>query len=55
MFADWKLIGVPLRVAISDRGLKAGTLGLQSRREATASPVAVADAATEVKRQLTLR
>ena len=29
MFADWELIGVPLRVVISDRGLKAGTVEVQ--------------------------
>ena len=34
MFADWELIGVPQRVVISDRGLKAGTVELQGRREA---------------------
>jgi prolyl-tRNA synthetase len=33
MFADWELIGVPERVVISDRGLKAGTVELQGRRE----------------------
>jgi prolyl-tRNA synthetase len=34
MFADWELIGVPLRVVISDRGLKAGTVEVQGRRDA---------------------
>jgi prolyl-tRNA synthetase len=45
MFADWELIGVPLRVVISDRGLKAGTVELQGRREAAATAVPLADAA----------
>jgi prolyl-tRNA synthetase len=49
MFADWELIGVPLRVVISDRGLKAGTVEVQGRREAAASTVALADAAARVK------
>ena len=52
MFADWELIGVPQRVVISDRGLKAGTLELQGRREAQAAVVAVADAARLVKARL---
>ena len=43
MFADWELIGVPQRIVISDRGLKAGTVELQGRREAqaTTAPLAV--------------
>ena len=44
MFADWELIGVPLRVVISDRGLKAGTVELQGRREAQATTAALAEA-----------
>jgi prolyl-tRNA synthetase len=49
MFADWELIGVPWRVVISDRGLKAGTLEVQGRREEQATPVPVADAAAFVR------
>ncbi|MFM7506050.1 MAG: proline--tRNA ligase [Rubrivivax sp.] len=52
MFADWELIGVPLRVVISDRGLKAGQLELQGRRDAAASSVAVAGVAAAVKARL---
>jgi prolyl-tRNA synthetase len=52
MFADWELIGVPLRVVISDRGLKAGQLEVQGRREAAASTVAVAEVAATVKARL---
>ncbi len=52
MFADWELIGVPLRVVISDRGLKAGTLEVQGRREAAATPVALADVVATVKARL---
>ncbi|MDQ2779412.1 MAG: proline--tRNA ligase [Pseudomonadota bacterium] len=37
MFADWELIGVPQRVVISERGLKAGTVELQGRRETAAT------------------
>ena len=43
MFADWELIGVPHRVVISDRGLKDGKLEYQGRRDAQATPVAVAE------------
>ncbi len=43
MFADWELIGVPHRVVIGDRGLKEGALEYQGRRDAAATPVAVAD------------
>ncbi|MDP1898911.1 MAG: proline--tRNA ligase [Rubrivivax sp.] len=52
MFADWELIGVPLRVVISDRGLKAGHLEVQGRREAVAATVALADAVQTVKARL---
>jgi prolyl-tRNA synthetase len=52
MFADWELVGVPQRVVISDRGLKAGTVELQGRREATASVVALAEAAALLKGRL---
>ena len=53
MFADWELIGVPQRVVISDRGLKAGTVELQGRREDQASVVPLDQAAALVKGRLT--
>jgi prolyl-tRNA synthetase len=52
MFADWELIGVPLRVVLSDRGLKAGTVEVQGRREAAATVVPLAEAAGLVKGRL---
>ncbi len=52
MFADWELIGVPLRVVLSDRGLKAGTVEMQGRRETAATNVDLADVAARVKEQL---
>ncbi len=52
MFADWELVGVPQRVVISDRGLKAGTVELQGRREAAATVAPLAEAATLVKGRL---
>ncbi len=48
MFADWELIGVPLRVVISDRGLKAGTVEMQGRRESEARVVPMAEVASRV-------
>ncbi len=48
MFADWELIGVPLRVVISDRGLKAGTVEMQGRRESEAGVVPAAGVAARV-------
>ena len=48
MFADWELIGVPLRVTIGDRGLKDGKLELQARRDGVSSDVALADAGRAV-------
>jgi prolyl-tRNA synthetase len=52
MFADWELIGAPQRIVISDRGLKAGTVELQGRREAQATPAPLAEAAALVKERL---
>ena len=54
MFADWELIGVPQRMVISDRGLKAGTVELQGRRETQAMVVPLADAAGLVKDRLSV-
>jgi len=52
MFADWELIGVPLRVVISDRGLKAGTVEMQGRRDAQPAVVPLAQALDRVRGQL---
>jgi prolyl-tRNA synthetase len=52
MFADWELIGVPQRVVISDRGLKAGTVELQGRREAAATVMPLAELVASVKGRL---
>jgi prolyl-tRNA synthetase len=41
MFADWELIGVPHRVTIGDRGLKAGEVEYQHRRDSAATTVGV--------------
>ena len=52
MFADWELIGVPLRAVISDRGLKAGTVEVQGRRDAAAAVVPLADAPATLRARL---
>ncbi len=52
MFADWELIGVPQRVVVSDRGLKAGTVELQGRREASAMATPLAEVLPTVKARL---
>ncbi len=52
MFADWELIGVPLRVVLSDRGLKEGSAELQGRRDAAATAVPVAELLAQVKTRL---
>jgi prolyl-tRNA synthetase len=31
MFADWELIGVPVRVTVGERGLKEGLIEVQAR------------------------
>lgn len=52
MFADWELIGVPLRVVLSDRGLKEGRVEVQGRTEAEAAAVALPEVAGVVKARL---
>jgi prolyl-tRNA synthetase len=52
MFADWELIGVPHRVTIGDRGLKAGQVEYQHRRDAAATQVAAADILEMLKGKL---
>lgn len=48
MFADWELIGVPLRVTLGDRGLKEGIVEIQSRRASQVRRVAPGDAVTTI-------
>ncbi|OEY67229.1 proline--tRNA ligase [Marinobacter sp. X15-166B] len=42
-FADMELIGIPHRIVISERGLKAGTLEYKGRRDDESQDIAVAD------------
>ncbi len=48
MFADWELIGVPLRVTVGERSLKEGKVELLVRRGLQTSTVVLAEAAQAV-------
>lgn len=52
MFADWELIGVPLRITVGDRGLKDGNIEIQTRRAGDTSTIPMAQAVTHVLEQL---
>ena len=52
MFADWELIGVPHRIVLSDRGIKAGELEYQGRRDAGATNVAATEVLAFLKGKL---
>jgi prolyl-tRNA synthetase len=43
MFAEWELIGVPIRVTVGDRGLKEGKFEVQTRRTGVVDMVAQAE------------
>ncbi|GAB4401914.1 MAG: proline--tRNA ligase [Rhodoferax sp.] len=43
MFADWELIGVPHRVTVGERALKAGQVEYQHRRDTAPTAVALQD------------
>ena len=52
MFADMELTGIPHRVVIGDRGLKQNQLEYQGRRNKAAQPVALDNAAEEIKKRV---
>jgi prolyl-tRNA synthetase len=52
MFADLELIGIPQRITIGERGLKDGVVEIQSRREATATRVAVAEVVATMQHRI---
>ena len=52
MFADWELIGVPLRITVGDWGLKEGLLELTVRRGLETRKVPPADVLAEVQKLL---
>ncbi|MCB5363391.1 proline--tRNA ligase [Pusillimonas sp. CC-YST705] len=47
MFADWELIGIPVRITVGDRGLKNGVVELVTRRAGQTQEVPVQDAASQ--------
>jgi len=52
MFADWELIGIPLRVVISERALRDDRIEVQARRDAQAETFALSQLAAVVKARL---
>jgi prolyl-tRNA synthetase len=52
MFADWELIGVPVRATIGERSLKDGQVELLLRRGMQASTVSVGDAVPAIRQAL---
>jgi len=52
MFADWELIGVPHRVTIGDRGIKAGQVEYQHRRDTSATQVPVTEIAALLRSKI---
>ncbi len=53
MFADWELIGVPVRVTIGDRGLKEGNIEWVMRRDMVQQTAPLAQAKAVVMEALT--
>jgi prolyl-tRNA synthetase len=47
MFAEWELIGPPLRITVGDRGLKDGVVELLRRSETEAERIALADCVSQ--------
>ena len=47
MFAEWELIGPPIRITVGDRGLKDGVVELLCRTETDAARVALGDCVTQ--------
>ena len=52
MFADWELIGVPHRVTLGDRSLKAGEVEYQHRRDSAAVAVPLSEIAGFLRARL---
>ena len=52
MFADWELIGVPMRITVGDRGLKEGVVEIQARRDEQAEKIVLDDTLDHVLQKL---
>lgn len=48
MFADWELIGIPVRITVGDRGLKNGIVELVTRRDGQMQEVTLQEACTRI-------
>ncbi|MEW6354472.1 MAG: proline--tRNA ligase [Pseudomonadota bacterium] len=53
MFADMELIGIPHRLVLGERGLDAGAIEYQGRRDTESQHIALADIVTFIKSRLT--
>jgi prolyl-tRNA synthetase len=49
MFADWELIGVPVRITVGERGLKEGVIEVQARRDREPGRLAPGDVLARVQ------
>ena len=52
MFADWELIGVPVRVTVGERSLKDGKVEVLVRRGMRVEQVPVGDALPAIRQAL---
>lgn len=52
MFAEWELIGVPVRITVGDRGLKEGIVEVLLRKETEAAKISLADCVSETLAKL---
>lgn len=52
MFADWELIGIPVRITIGDRGLKEGAVEVVARHDGNVTHVPVNDTVQHVTKLL---
>ncbi len=55
MFAEWELIGIPVRITVGDRGLTNGQAEVLGRRETTTELVDISDVVTRVAAKLNLQ
>ncbi|UOD50820.1 proline--tRNA ligase [Orrella daihaiensis] len=55
MFAEWELIGVPIRITVGDRGLANGQVEVLGRRESNAELVDLPDVVARVAAKLSSR
>lgn len=52
MFAEWELIGVPLRITVGDRGLNDGIVEILSRKESEANKIPLAQCVDKILESL---